>query len=355
MPAIFGPARPTWVLRLALGVTALKVAALVALTAIVGMRVIPWLLDRVARTRSRELFTLAVLVIALGIAVGSAVVFGVSMALGAFLAGLVVGRSEFSLRAASDALPMRDAFAVLFFVSVGMLFEPASLLRSPGTVIWRHWRSCMIGKPLAAFLVMAVLRVPRTVALPVGVALSQVGEFSFILAALGRDLGVLTPDAMNLIVAVAIVSIVLNPILYKGIRPFEAWRTGAPSRKAPRPRQLQMRRLPPRRRRGPIPSRGHRRLRTQRTHRHAPAARKRRRTIGHRAERRDGPRAQERWDSRSLWRRFAPRNAGGRRARARGHDRPERRWPGAGSGNHPAGTRHQSWSRGSCASCLPAG
>jgi monovalent cation:H+ antiporter-2, CPA2 family len=223
MPAIFGPS-PHMGLAAALGVTALKVAALVALTAIVGMRLIPWLLDRVAATRSRELFTLAVLVIALGIAVGSAMVFGVSMALGAFLAGLIVGRSEFSLRAASDALPMRDAFAVLFFVSVGMLFEPASLLRSPGTVIGAL-AVVMIGKPLAAFLVMAVLRVPRTVALPVGVALSQVGEFSFILAALGRDLGVLTPDAMNLIVAVAIVSIVLNPILYKGIRPFEAWRT----------------------------------------------------------------------------------------------------------------------------------
>jgi len=222
MPAIFGP-EPRSGLAVALGVTALKVTALVALTALVGMRVIPWLLDRIAATRSRELFTLAVLVIALGIAVGSAEVFGVSMALGAFLAGLVVGRSEFSLRAASDALPMRDAFAVLFFVSVGMLFEPASLLRGP-SVILGALAIVMVGKPLAAFLVMAILRVPRTVALPVGVALSQVGEFSFILAALGRDLGVITADVMNLVVVVAIVSIVLNPIVYKAIRPFEAWR-----------------------------------------------------------------------------------------------------------------------------------
>ena len=131
LPAMFGArgSRPAAVVAIAF--TLLKVSALVAFTAIVGARVIPRVLDRVAKTRSRELFTLTVLVMALGIAVGSARIFGVSMALGAFLAGMVVGRSEYSLRAASDALPMRDAFAVLFFVSVGMLLDPASLLDSP--------------------------------------------------------------------------------------------------------------------------------------------------------------------------------------------------------------------------------
>ena len=121
LPTLFGSQSGSSSLPLALGITAVKVGALIAFTAVIGNRVIPWLLDHVSATRSRELFTLTVLVLALGIAVGSAMIFGVSMALGAFLAGMVVGRSDFSLRAASEALPMRDAFAVLFFVSVGML------------------------------------------------------------------------------------------------------------------------------------------------------------------------------------------------------------------------------------------
>ena len=131
MPVVVGSAEPARI-ALDLGITLLKVAGLVAFAAIVGRRLIPMVLDRVAATGSRELFTLTVLVVALGIAVGSAVVFGVSMALGAFLAGMVVGRSDYSLRAATEALPMRDAFAVLFFVSVGMLLDPGALLRSPG-------------------------------------------------------------------------------------------------------------------------------------------------------------------------------------------------------------------------------
>ena len=135
LPALFGSAKTDTPLWMALGLTAVKVSALVAFTAIVGTRVIPRVLDYVADTRSRELFTLTVLVIALGIAVGSSLVFSVSMALGAFLAGMVVGRSDYSLRAASEALPMRDAFAVLFFVSVGMLLDPGALLSSPGLVI----------------------------------------------------------------------------------------------------------------------------------------------------------------------------------------------------------------------------
>ena len=160
---------------------------------------------------------------------------------------------------------------------------------------------------------------------------------------------------MNLIVAVAIVSIVLNPILYKAIRPFEAWRTRRAAAKGTAAATPPDEAAATTEERGP----SHRAvivgLRTQRTHSHAPASRERRRTIGHRAERRDGPRPQKRWDPRGLWRRFAPRNPGGRWPRARRHDRPERGWLGAGSGNHPAGTGHQSWSRGSCASCLPEG
>ena len=150
----------------------------------VGTRVIPWLLDRVAETRSRELFTLTVLALALGIALGAAMVFGVSMALGAFLAGMVVGQSEFSLRAASDALPMRDAFAVLFFVSVGMLLDPASLLEAP-LLVAATLAVVLVGKPLVALAVVLLLRYPVRVAFAVAVALAQIGEFSFILAVAG--------------------------------------------------------------------------------------------------------------------------------------------------------------------------
>jgi monovalent cation:H+ antiporter-2, CPA2 family len=212
----------------ALLLTALKVTTLIAFTALVGVRVIPWLLDRVAATRSRELFTLTVLVLALGIAVGSAAVFGVSMALGAFLAGMVVGRSDYSLRAASDALPMRDAFAVLFFVSVGMLLDPGYVLEAPGLVL-ATLGVVLVGKPVVAFLVVRVMQYPLRVALAVSVALAQIGEFSFILAALGRDLGVLTIGGMNAIVTASIVSIVLNPLLYRAIHPIEQWVSRRPA------------------------------------------------------------------------------------------------------------------------------
>ena len=198
----------------------LKIAALVAFTFLVGGRVIPWLLGRVAATHSRELFTLTILVVALGIAVGSAMVFGVSMALGAFLAGMVVGRSDFSLRAASEALPMRDAFAVLFFVSVGMLFEPVALLKSPAIVVLTLV-VVMIGKPLAAFGITSVLGYPSRVALAVAAVLGQIGEFSFILAALGRELGILPAAATNGLVAAAIVSISVNPLIYRTVAPLE--------------------------------------------------------------------------------------------------------------------------------------
>ena len=175
MPALFGGKQAgAGELALALAIAGLKIGILVAFTFVVGGRAIPWLLDFVARTRSRELFTLTILVIALGIAVGSAGLFGVSMALGAFLAGMVVGRSEFSVRAASEALPMRDAFAVLFFVSVGMLFDPRQVLTAP----WLTLISILIvvvGKPLAAFGITLLVGRPVNVALAVAAALAQIG------------------------------------------------------------------------------------------------------------------------------------------------------------------------------------
>lgn len=206
----------------ALGGAALKIVLLVALLVVVGGRIIPRFLERVAATRSRELFTLSVLVIALGIAVGSAKIFGVSMALGAFLAGMIVGRSEFSLRAASEALPMRDAFAVLFFVSVGMIFDPHTLIEAPGLVA-ATLAVVVVAKPLAALAISLGLGYPLRVALPVSVALAQIGEFSFMLAAVARDLGAMPDQAVDALVAAAIASITLNPILYRAVQPVEAW------------------------------------------------------------------------------------------------------------------------------------
>ncbi|MFN7977881.1 MAG: cation:proton antiporter [Vicinamibacterales bacterium] len=222
LPALFGENAENTSLASALGLTTLKVGALVAFTALVGARVIPKVLDYVDGTRSRELFTLTVLVIALGIAVGSSLVFSVSMALGAFLAGMVVGRSEYSLRAASEALPMRDAFAVLFFVSVGMLLDPRALMDSPWLVLGALG-VVLVGKPLVALLFVWLLRYPFGAALTAGVALAQIGEFSFILASMGRGLGVLPAEATNVLVATAITSIVLNPIAYRTIRPIERY------------------------------------------------------------------------------------------------------------------------------------
>lgn len=196
------------------GKAALKIVALAVIVLVVGGRVIPWVLRRVAQQHSRELFTLTVLVVALGNAVGAAKLFGVSMALGAFLAGMVVGRSDFSLRAATDALPMRDAFAVLFFVSIGMLFDPAFMLKSPGLVA-ATLAAVMIGTPLITFGVVSVLGLSTHSALRMGLALGQIGEFSFILARLGATLGLLPNDALHNIVAVAILSISLNPLVFR--------------------------------------------------------------------------------------------------------------------------------------------
>ena len=236
LPIMFGAAQSdhgggTTGLGWALLLTGLKVGALVAFTAIVGTRIIPRVLDHVTRTHSRELFTLTVLVLALGIATGSALLFDVSMALGAFLAGLVVGRSDYALRAASEALPLRDAFAVLFFVSVGMLLNPAALLDSP-TLLAGTLAVVMIGKPIAAFLITWVMRYPLATSLSVSVALAQIGEFSFMLSDVGRDLGLLTPEASNVLVAAAIISIVLNPILFRAIKPIDRWTLARPALRA---------------------------------------------------------------------------------------------------------------------------
>ncbi len=221
LPALFGKEAGGG-LAWELGAAGVKIAALVALVFVLGGRLIPWVFGVAAGARSRELFTLTVLVVALGVAVGSAKLFGVSMALGAFLAGMVAGRSEFSLRASAEALPMRDAFAVLFFVSVGMLFDPRFLLASPGLAA-ATLAVVLVGKPLAALVLVLLLRYPLKVALAVSAALAQIGEFSFILAALGKKLDVLPAEATNALVAAAIVSISLNPLLYRLLGPLEGW------------------------------------------------------------------------------------------------------------------------------------
>jgi monovalent cation:H+ antiporter-2, CPA2 family len=205
-----------------IGLTLLKVAGLVAVTAFVGRRVIPAILDRIAATRSRELFTLTVLALAIGLAVGSAAVFGVSVALGAFLAGMVVGSSDYSLRAATDALPMRDAFAVLFFVSVGMLLRPTALLEQPAFIV-TALAIVLICNPAIALTFGWLMRYPIRTAVALAVSLGQIGEFSFILVTLGRDLAIVPTEAVDVVVVTAIVSITLNPLAFTTIEPFERW------------------------------------------------------------------------------------------------------------------------------------
>ena len=205
-------------LWLALLITLGKVALFVALALVVGTRVVPWLLMRVTRTGSRELFTLCVLAIALGVAYGSSAAFGVSFALGAFFAGVILSESELSHQAGNDSLPLKDAFAVLFFVSVGMLFDPSVLLREPLAVL-AVLAIIMVGKSLAAFVIVLVFRHPVRTALTVSASLAQIGEFSFILASLGGALGLLPDDARDLILAGALLSIALNPVAFAGIAP----------------------------------------------------------------------------------------------------------------------------------------
>ncbi|ROU07526.1 YbaL family putative K(+) efflux transporter [Lysobacter enzymogenes] len=194
-------------------VTLAKVGAFIAFMLIVGRRVIPWILERVAGTGSRELFTLCVLAIALGVAFGSATLFGVSFALGAFFAGMMLNESEFSHQAANETLPLREAFAVLFFVSVGMLFDPQILIQEPLEVL-AVFAIIVIGKSVAAYALVRAFGKPSSTALMISASLAQIGEFSFILAGLGMDLEILPKEGHDLILAGALLSIVVNPLLF---------------------------------------------------------------------------------------------------------------------------------------------
>lgn len=197
-----------------------KVAVFVALALVVGARLVPWLLTQVAQTRSRELFTLAVLATALGIAYGAATLFGVSFALGAFFAGVILSESELSHKAGQDSVPLQDAFAVLFFVSVGMLFDPTIVVREPlaiaGVVL-----AIVAGKSAAAFLIVLAFGYSTRTALTVCASLAQIGEFSFILVNLGLALGLLPPVGRDLILAGALFSITLNPLAFAGVSRLE--------------------------------------------------------------------------------------------------------------------------------------
>jgi CPA2 family monovalent cation:H+ antiporter-2 len=198
---------------LAIVITLAKVATFIALMLIFGHRVIPWILHRVAGTGDRELFRLAVLAVALGVAFGSALLFDVSFALGAFFAGMVLSESELSHRAAEETLPLRDAFAVLFFVSVGMIFNPAIMLIAPWAVIGALL-IIVFGKSIAALSIVLAFRYPLSTALTISASLAQIGEFSFILATLGVGLGILSETGRDIILAAAILSILINPIIF---------------------------------------------------------------------------------------------------------------------------------------------
>lgn len=205
-----------------LALTIGKVMAFVAVMLIVGRRMIPWLLARTAATGSRELFRLAVLAIALGFALGATYIFGVSFALGAFFAGMILSESELSHRAAEESLPLRDAFAVLFFVSVGMLFDPSILIREPWLILATLF-IIVIGKSLAALAIVLAFRHPLGTALTISASLAQIGEFSFILATLGITLGLLSDTGRDLILSGAILSILINPLLFVGLDKLKPW------------------------------------------------------------------------------------------------------------------------------------
>ncbi|MFT4254885.1 MAG: YbaL family putative K(+) efflux transporter [Caulobacter sp.] len=219
LPALSGlmggtpPAHASGGLLTTFAITIGKVAAFVAFMLIVGRRVIPWILHRIAHTGSRELFRLAVLAICLGVAFGSAALFGVSFALGAFFAGMIMAESELSHQAANETLPLRDAFAVLFFVSIGMLFDPMVLLREPLAVL-ATVLIIVVGKSLVAYALVLAFKRPQSVALTISASLAQIGEFSFILAGLGVSLKLLPAEGRDLILAGAILSILINPLLF---------------------------------------------------------------------------------------------------------------------------------------------
>ncbi|CAN7519293.1 Kef-type potassium/proton antiporter, CPA2 family [Variovorax sp. CF079] len=212
-------AAPVWQ---TLGLTLLQVGGFVVLMLVVGRRVFPWVLWQVTRTGSRELFTLCVVAAAVSIAFASAALFGVSFALGAFFAGMVMRESEFSHRAAQESLPLRDAFAVLFFVSVGMLFNPAVLIERPLQVL-AVVGVIVVGKSVAACALVLLFRYPLSTALTVSASLAQIGEFSFILAALGVSLGLLPAEGQSLLLAGALISIATNPLWFSLIGPVQKW------------------------------------------------------------------------------------------------------------------------------------
>ncbi|MBS0309617.1 MAG: cation:proton antiporter, partial [Proteobacteria bacterium] len=207
---------------LTLALTLGQVAAFIVLMLVVGRKLFPWLLWQVARTGSRELFTLCVVAVAVGIAYLSSTLFGVSFALGAFFAGMVMRESELSHRAAQESLPLRDAFSVVFFVSVGMLFDPAILLQKPLELLMVV-AIIIVGKSLAAFAVVILLRYPAKTALTVSASLAQIGEFSFILIALGVSLKLVPPVAQSLVLAGAIISIALNPLVFSAMPSIRRW------------------------------------------------------------------------------------------------------------------------------------
>ena len=215
-------AAPLW---RTVGQTLLQVSAFIALMLIAGRRVLPWLLWHVARTGSRELFTLSVVTAAISIAYGAAELFGVSFALGAFFAGMVMRESEFSHRAAEESLPLRDAFAVLFFVAVGMLFDPSVVMEEPMRVLGVV-AIIIVGKSVAAMVLVLAFRYPLNTALTVAASLAQIGEFSFILAGLGVSLGLLPPAGLSLVLAGALISIALNPFVFAAIAPVRSWVLG---------------------------------------------------------------------------------------------------------------------------------
>ena len=214
LPLFAGPSLAGTNAVAAIGLTILKIAAFVGLMLVVGGRVLPWILIRIAHTRSRELFTLGVLAIALGIAYLAYAVFGASFALGAFVAGLVLNGTKLGHSAAESSLPLRDAFAVLFFVSVGMLFDPSIMVREPLTVA-AVVGIVLIGKSIAALAITALFGLGRRAGLTIAASLAQVGEFSFILAGVGVTLGLLGQGTHDLILAAALISIALNPFVFK--------------------------------------------------------------------------------------------------------------------------------------------
>lgn len=209
-------------IALTLLITTGKVVAFVAVMLIFGKRAIPWILHRIAATGSRELFGLSVLAIALGFALGSALLFGVSFALGAFFAGMMLAESPLNHRAAEESLPLRDLFAVLFFVSVGMLVDPSILIHEP-LLVFATVFIIMVGKSLVALLLVLGFRRPLGTALTIAASLAQIGEFSFILATLGCDLGILPTAGRDLILAGAIISIILNPLVFRGLDALKPW------------------------------------------------------------------------------------------------------------------------------------